>query len=482
MLQNYRKIVFNHFGVGSIKALQSNAEFCSLSKETIFSFRLKKTWEEIYELISNQSAYEAENFESPIMYKETHSKNSCEDVGSWVELQDHIGNTTGALLQYSPEQSQQLIEHFRSLSLHSEKSWHGGDISKAVVDQLGATSSIVAAGLQEGQLFRAVGSAELIQGIQAGTHYMVQGSKGVFGSVKAVGGGGFAGNLQFSQSSLAPILAPVVAYQILHAIVGTQQLNQINQRLDKIQRTLKSLQIREEATILGEIHASLNILEDIFAERMQTGIFTQDMSIRLAQAEKSILTMLERDRILVNFFSEKAKEVKNHKGKRGAHSMAELLNEDGSQAIHDMQCLVGLVAADLKVEQARLLLAIQNNPADVGRRQERIHKKMEDYRQVLTDLPSVEKLKQHAYDCLEAMHWWDRHIFQRSTVDEVGKIGSLGLKDVKPQLATLNPSLDGYVFWKDQNGTHVLALPGDDLEVKPVESQKIKRRRQSRPS
>ena len=120
-----------------------------------------------------------------------------------------------------------------------------------------------------------------------------------------------------------------------------------------------------------------------------------------------------------------------------------------------MHCLVGLIASDLKVEQARLLIAMQNNPADVGRRQERIRTKMDSYSKAISDLPSVVELKDYAFECLEAMSWWSRHIFYRGTADKVKQINDLDLKDVEVQPEVLKPSLSGYVFWKDEQGTHV---------------------------
>ena len=48
------------------------------------------------------------------------------ESASFTQLQDSSGNTVGALLQYSPDQSQRLIDHFHGLSLHSPNAWHKG--------------------------------------------------------------------------------------------------------------------------------------------------------------------------------------------------------------------------------------------------------------------------------------------------------------------------------------------------------------------
>lgn len=464
-INDYREAIFKHFGVVSTDGLKTNLHFQKLIGDRILNFRALKSWRLIYELlfpsVSNQP-------QSVSVLNNNAANQIKEDINNLIELKNSEQETVGVLLQYNKEHSQKLIEYFRGLSLNSKQNWHGGTLSSALVDQLGSASSLIAAGLQVGQLFRVVGPPHLISGIAAGTHTMLQSTGGFLGSVKAVGASGIVGNLRFAQAAMLPIMAPVIAYQILHAIVGTQQLNQINQRLDKIQRVLERLHVRQEATVLGEIYYALNVLNDIIGERMQTGKFTEDMCIRLALVEKSVLSLLERDRILVEYFQQKAKNIKDskkHKPRHSARYMADLLHEEGPQAIHDMHCLVGLIASDLKVEQARLLIAMQNNPADVGRRQERISTKMEAYSNAISDLPSVEELKDYAFKCLEAMSWWSRHIFYRGTADKVMQINNLDIKDVEVQPEVLNPSLSGYVFWKDDQGTHVLAMSGEDLKL-----------------
>jgi hypothetical protein len=391
-----------------------------------------------------------------------------EDVASFTELQDPQGHTVGALLQYSPEQSQQLANHFRSLSLHSPNAWHQGKLNPAVVDQMGAASAVVASGLQMGQMFRVVGPPELVSGLSKGIYQMVQSGGGSLGTVSKVAGGGFAGQLRFAQASAFPILAPVVAYQVLHAIVGTQQLNQINQRLAHMEKTLEELHVRQEAEIMGEIYYAINVLDDIQAERMHTGVFTADASNRLALVEKNILAILERNRLLVERFRDKTKTTKSHRGRQGARSAAELLKSDGAQAVHDMQCLIGLIAADLKLEQLLLLLAMQNNPADVGRRQDRIRDKMQKHEQALENLPSVQELERHADACLRAMRWWEKLTDFGQTSKEVKDSQSFGIEDAKPALSALKPSLNGYVFWQDKEGIQVFSMPGDDLRLQPT--------------
>ena len=481
-LQDYKNALFAHFNVTSLSELRANQHWQEIAAQKALSnLRTLQSWKTAYEIVLGYNKNDP-NVVKPIPSQSQRKSATsgkvngvesdpkplkpnlvAEETGIFHKLEDTHGNSVGALLEYSPRQSQQLIEHFKNLQLHSPQPWHQGKLDSAVVDQLGVTSALVAAGVQAGQLFRVVGPPDLVGKIASGAYQMMQTSTGSLGSVTAAGGGKIVGQLRFASGAASlPVLAPIVAYQLLHAIVGTQQLNQINQRLAKIEHTLQELHVRQEASVLGEIHYAINILDDVLSSRMNTGIFSPDTISRLALAEKTILSILERNRLLVERFRDKASSIKSNSGKQGARSAAELLNSDGSQAVHDTQCLVGLIAADLKLEQALLFLAMQNNPADVGRRQERIRTKMQSHCKSVKQLPSVKEIERHAEACLKEMHWWEQLFDFGQTHREVQSSKKLGLKDVSPQPKALQSSLNGYVFWRDEKGTHVFSMSGED--------------------
>jgi hypothetical protein len=482
--QEYKTALFQYFNVTSLKELRANQQWQEVAaREDITNLRTVQSLEKAYQAVfgctqdsSNadditDSTSKEEDTTSRIVDlvedKSTDSKfdSNSEETGCFHVMEDNQGNMVGALLEYSSEQSQKLIQHFKNLELHSPQPWHQGSLHSAVVDQLGATSALVATGLQAGQLFRVVGPPDLVAKVASGAYQMMQTSTGALGTVTN-GAGKIAGQLRFaSGSSALPVLAPIAVYQVLHAIVGTQQLNEINQRLAKIEHTLQELYVRQEATVLGEIHYAVTVLDDILESRMKTGIFTPDAISRLALVEKTILSILERNRLLTERFRDKASSVKKQSKRKGARNTAELLKTDGPQATYDMQCLVGLIAADLKLEQALLLLAMQNNPTDIGRRQERIRSKMESHHAVVENLPSIQELEKHAQACLKAMGWWEKLFDFGKTKGEVKVAQKLKLKDIRPSTDELQPSLNGYVFWRDADGIHAFAMSGDDLAV-----------------
>jgi hypothetical protein len=483
-LQDYKQAIFDHFGVANLEALKQLEEWQALIAQLeITSLRSVSAWETICKAVflSHQEASVNSSSARP-QAKETSALVPTETV-TLHPMHNHGGELVGGLVEYSPEQSQQLIEYFKQLSLHSPEPWHQGQLNGAIADQLGVSSALVATGLQAGQLFRVVGPPDLVAKIAAGTHQMIQTAGGSIGTVTATGGGQFVGKLRFANGAAAamPVLAPLVVYQVLHAIVGTQQLNQINQRLARIEHTLEELHVRQEATILGEIHGAIDTLDDVLASRMNTGLFTVDGIARLATAEKTIRSILERNRLLVDRFRDKTSRVQRKHGKHGARSAAELLKADGPQAVYDMQCLVGLIAADVKLEQAYLLLAIQNNPADVGRRQERIRTKMQTHHETIEQLPSVREIERHAQACLKAMRWWEKLFDFGQTNKTVRAAKKLDLEDIKAPSLAPQTDLNGYVFWRDAEGTHVFSMAGDDLQLAPVGEQSTSHSRKPPP-
>ena len=483
--QEYKTALFQYFNVTSLKELHADLKWQEIAaRENLKSPRTLRALKAGYEAIFGQNEESLNTVEGSDLTPEKESDTleildvvedkfvTSEDIlqpeatGCLHSLKDSKGNLVGALLEYSQQQSQELIAYFKNSELHSPKPWHQGKLNGVVVDQLSATSVLVTTGLQAGQLFRVVGPPDLVAKVASGAYQMIQTSTGSLGTVTAAGGGQIVGQLRFAAGGAAlPVLAPMVVYQVLHAIVGTQQLNEINQRLAKIEHTLQELYVRHEATVLGEIHYAVNVLDDVLASRMNTGLFTPDAISRLVLVEKTILSILERNRLLIERFRDKASAVKKQSRRKGARNASELLQTDGPQATYDMQCLVGLIAADLKLEQALLLLAMQNNPADVGRRQERIRSKMQSHYAAVESFPSIQEIKTYAQDCLKAMNWWERTFDFGKTKDEVRAAQNLNLKDIHPSAKALQPSLNGYVFWRDIEGIHIFSMSGEDLKL-----------------
>ena len=386
---------------------------------------------------------------------------------SWMELKGANGDGSAALVCYDLEQSGLIRNRFDKLQLEESATWHGGNLGTEIVDQLAGASSLVASGLQSGQMFQVIGTPHLIEGLNSGTLALMQTAEGTLGTVVRSSGGNIAGQLRFAPASMAPVFAPVIAWQVLHAIASTSQLRRINLRLDVMQRMLEAIAERIDAVVLGEVLNAIDTLDDILAEHANTGTFTRDMEIGLRLVKQDIGKNLMRNRRLVDLFESKASEVQSLRGKIGAYRTTILLKEKGPQAVHDMQMLIGLVAADLRLEKARMLHALEHNPKDLQRRLDRVTEKTENYRELLANLPSVEHLKIHVDSCVEEMSKWQRKVSARGVLKETTGLPSLNLRDPKlPVWSTENLIGGSYVFWKDGTGeTKIHMLPnGDDHE------------------
>lgn len=379
---------------------------------------------------------------------------------AWSELRDAKGAPHGVLVQASPEHSAHLIARFAELELAGGTPWHGGAVGSLVADQLAGASSVISSGLQAGQLMQVIGKPHLLAGLRNGTLVMLESADGLLGSVVSPGRRGIVGNLRFAKTSLAPVMAPVLAWQVLHAIAGTVQLQQINARLDAMQRGLETLQERAEAEILGQVISAIGILDDILEERATTGTFTAEMSGRLAPVEQTIGSLFNRNRTLVERFRLKARTAQRHGGKAGAVRSATLAREQGPQAMHDMELLIALMAGDLRVRRALLLVAIERNPKDTERRVKAVAAKIEEYQELLTNFPSVKQLERHARACVEEMGWWSRNVFSRGVVEHVDSLGELNLADVRPRKLSPAQPTPSYVLWRDKHGVNQVRILG----------------------
>lgn len=389
-----------------------------------------------------------------------------DEPSQWIELHDANGDAQAALIRFSAEDSRNILNQLSATDYSDGERTLASRIGDSVVDQLSNASSVVATGLQAGQVFQVVGTPALVEGLKSGTYTMMTTAQGSLGTVTSASTGQIAGQLRFAQASLAPVLAPVVVYQVLHAIAGTSQLKKINKRLDTFQRSLERLNARGEAEILGQVRHSMRKLDDIRVEHETTGMFTRDMELRLALVERDIGSIMERNAVLVETFRGKTHGVFTLRGKQGAVTAATLLNEEGGQALHDMDLFTALMAADLGIQEMRLRLAMEQAPKDAGRRMENIREKVHEYREVIKSLPSLEGVRSHAEECVDEMGWWQRKVLARSVVKDVK---SLQARDIAARAAVLpNPDKQlqpSYVFWKDKQGVkHVFMLPEKKAE------------------
>jgi len=368
----------------------------------------------------------------------------------YIELVGQDGKPKALLVGYGKNCSKHIIERWQQRPQESPR----GNIHASIVDQVSrAIPTVISAGLANGSVFQVVGTPALVEGIKAGTHTLMQTGGASLGTVVSTSSGQIAGQLRFAPSSMAPVIAPMAIWSVLNGIAGTLQMQRINRRLDVMTRKLENLAFRQEAETLGRVFQAIKTLDDLLDEYFHTGVFTQPAMTRLAIVEQEIGSVLERNKLIVEYFAERARVIQNAKGNQGAEQSSVLLQEEGSTTIHDMQLLSGLISAQSRIQEAHLFYALMENPNYVDRHLEKMQNRVEEHKKVISGFPSISELQNHARQCVNDMNWFEKNIFNRSTVSNVRQ--SENIRD--PFVAGQNSlnAIPSYCFWKDENGINV---------------------------
>lgn len=101
-LKDYKDAIFDYFGVSSLDEMLNRDQF----KNDNYDWRTVLTWKSLYEQIFSYI--------------------NLPEAGNLITLEGQKQEICGVLLEYNEDQSLALIQHFRSLSLHSQESWHQG--------------------------------------------------------------------------------------------------------------------------------------------------------------------------------------------------------------------------------------------------------------------------------------------------------------------------------------------------------------------
>lgn len=376
----------------------------------------------------------------------------------YIELLGEDRKPRALLVAYGAKVTDQLLRHWKSDSASMPK----GSVSSTVVEHLGRVVPVITAALSSGNLFQVIGNPVLVEGIKAGTHTMMQSSAGALGTVVNTSTGQIAGQLVFAPSSMAAVVAPVAVWSILNGVAGTLQLQRISQRLDVITRKIESLAVRQEADALGRVIQAIRTLDEVLDEYMSTGKFTDFSTNRLAISEHVIGAVLERNRVIVENFAERARKALTNRGLEGAEQASTLLLEEGSTVIHDMQLLNGLISAQTRIFETQLYYDMVENTRYVERRMDRIRGYMDEHQEIVRGFPSISDLQSHAQQCADEMNWFRRKVWNRSTISKARNTRELS----DPLQAAVDlVSVPSFAFWQDADGIHTCIHQEDDKSL-----------------
>lgn len=365
----------------------------------------------------------------------------------YIRLLGESGKPSALLIAYSKKCTNHILDRWQARPQEAPK----GKVGPGLADAVSRAVPVVAESMGKGNLFQIVGTPELLRGIDAGTHALMQTSTGTLGTVVNTSSGQIAGQLRFAPSTtLAPAVGPTIAWSLLNAVAGTVQLQRIDAKLGVLVRQIEKLSHRNEAEVMGRIAVSLQILDELLEEYRHHGSLNAMAVSRLVAAEFEVGAIYERNKILIEDFASRAADVLCSGGKAGAERATRLIEEDAQVFLQDAQVLSALMMARNRVTQLQIYHDLMEQPSYVDRRLDRAASRIEAHKQVLVQCSAVEALRAHAGQCAREMNWFQRNLFSRSTARKAKDIASSGLI----QEVTI-PSVDvapGLCFWQESGG------------------------------
>jgi hypothetical protein len=383
-----------------------------------------------------------------------------------VPLLNDSGEIQAGAFAYGIGESQQMIELLRKEKIYGSGSIGSQSVSSAVGDFAAQLTPALATAVQAGQLMRIVGPPSVVQGLANGSMTLMRSGGHTLGGVVASGSSQLVGQARFA--SAAGIVAPLLVYQAVHAIVGTQQLNEINRRLANIERTLSRIVERQNARDLGEVIAAASTLQDILNEHAHSGHFNAQMQDRISHCERDLRAHLERLKILKANFHDKIQQARNKAKRRDkALELAVLIKEEGEQFGQDVRLLVALCGAVIQLEQGLMLIALEHHPESLAYREKQLKEQMKRCRETLTDMVD-----------LSEMNWWQQNLFDRSAAHVLKQAADLPLGELAAEARKekLGAAGGGMLVWRDPDqGIQVRAIaaaaPESDTQNPPVREE-----------
>jgi len=192
-----------------------------------------------------------------------------------------------ALLSFDGKIRDKIIEQFKlnyfTTGSHIE---NGGKVSsKSILSLIGAgAGSVGIAGVASGQLFMATANPATLMHIGNGVGSAIMGAGKIVGQAPFISVSG----------ALMPVVAPLIAFQVISTITIMKEFKVVNQKLDDIKSLIERNISRDEATNLGVIISVFNRIEDIEKQYSILKHFNVDMMNRLALIEDRVNPLFER--------------------------------------------------------------------------------------------------------------------------------------------------------------------------------------------
>lgn len=394
----------------------------------------------------------------------TSTSDKCYDL---VQLLNDSGDIQAGAFLYDSEQSMKILEMIRGESVIRFSDCGGQTVNKSIGDAAASLIPAFATAMQAGLVMRIVGPPSVVEGLASGSMALMKSGSHSLGTIVSGNSGNIVGQARFAPAG--GVVAPLLVYQAIHAVVGTQQLNQINRRLAGIERKLSQIIERQNAKDIGEIFAACSTLSDILAEHGHTGHFSPQMQDRLSHCERDLRAHYERLKILKSAFHEKIADARQRvRGRDSTLEMAVLIKEQGEQFGQDIRLLFALSTAILHVEQGLLLIALEHNPNSLSYRNAQLNERMESLHDALSEMVSLSEIQCEIQECLEEMNWWQRTVFGRSKADQLTEALNVPTVEIESASYSTPPvsTGEGVLVWNDPDkGMQVRAITGDHVDL-----------------
>jgi len=267
---------------------------------------------------------------------------------------------------------------------------HGGKASPIPMLTLlgGGAGALGISAAASGTLFIATANPATLMAIGNGVGSAVMGTGGIVAQAPFIPVAG----------ALMPVLAPLLAFQVLSTVVILNEFKIINKKLDILQESIDRLVLRTEAEFIGVTISASSRLDSIEKEFAKTNQFSSDVIIRLAIVEDKVNSVFERYKYLY--------EIQN------IHMKSKL--PDIAFKKTDAYMTVTLLILDLKIDILRIKLAIQENPGFVRDFTDIFVEKVERYQKLWTDIENspirAQEVSRELKDTIDKMDWWKQHM------------------------------------------------------------------------
>lgn len=296
-----------------------------------------------------------------------------------------------ALMAINGEMKEKLITKLKeTYMVQGDHINNGGKAADFCIPVLlgGGAGALSITAATSGTLFMATANPATLMTLGNGVGSAVMGASGIVGQAPFIPVAG----------ALMPVVAPLLAFQVLSTAMIIQQFKTVNEKLDNLTKTISRVIQRNEAIFIGELFSADSRLGILEHELSVTNRFTNEMMLRLSLIENSINPIFERYKYLY-----------------GAQIWSkDLRSEDLVFNQTDAFMAVILSMLDLRIDILRLRLTIQENPGYLKDLAKKVVEKIDQYQILWKDIANsplkAEEIYKSINTAIGSMSWWQKNM------------------------------------------------------------------------